>query len=125
MAHADDDDPVQGGVSLPGCRRGSLGSGTTFARCWNWTHAAELGERGFRTDALRIVADKNQHFDYVPGSDPGAFSMAGACAVVRASRSASCALISALRVSQRRAIARRAVLTDATVEITGPDRERK
>jgi hypothetical protein len=52
----------------------------------------------------------------VPVEIPWASSMAGAQDAVKASRSASWALISASSVSQRRASARKAALAEAVVE---------
>src|ERR1019366_1670992 len=48
--------------------------------------------------------------------------MAGAQDAVKASRSASWALISASSISQRRAIARKAPLAEAVTEVIGPGR---
>src|SRR5580700_6581189 len=58
----------------------------------------------------------------VPVEIPWASSMAGAQDAVKASRSASWALISASSISQRRAMARKAALVEAVAERIGPGR---
>ena len=122
ISHPDDHDSIQGSISLPVASPVEAMSVRFPARSWNRTGAAQFGESGRGTDAFRIVTDEDEHLSCGPRGDPVGFDMAGAQDAVKASRSASWALISASSVSQRRAIARKADLAEAVAERMGPGR---
>src|SRR5918994_7754514 len=60
-AHAGDDEPVKGGVGLAAAATVEPVSDRLAARGWDRAGAAQLRERGLRTDPLRVVADEQQH----------------------------------------------------------------
>src|SRR3954453_10089977 len=60
-AHAGDDDPEEGGVGPPVAAAVEPVAGRLAARGRDRAGAAQLRERGLRTDPLRVVADEQQH----------------------------------------------------------------
>src|SRR4051794_23967329 len=60
-AHAGDDDPVEGGVGPPVAAAVEPVAGRLAARGGDRAGAAQLRERGLRTDPLRVVAEEEQH----------------------------------------------------------------
>src|SRR3954449_1652521 len=70
-AHSCDDDPVEGGIGLAiASAIQSMTAGLAAGRRHR-AGAAHFGECCFRADALRIVADKDQHLSCCSRCDAG------------------------------------------------------
>ncbi|CAA9308690.1 MAG: hypothetical protein AVDCRST_MAG40-837, partial [uncultured Gemmatimonadaceae bacterium] len=69
-AHAHDDDAVEGGVGAPVAAAVEPAPLDLAARRRDRAGAAQLGERGLRADALRVVADEQQHLGRRAGPHP-------------------------------------------------------
>ena len=85
-------------------------------------YAAEFGEGGLAVDAMCVVAQDEQELSGVIGADAHRLGQLGASWSVRARSRCSWSVISSLRESQRRAMARRVCLVAAATVVSCPDR---
>jgi len=62
ITHSDDGNPIQRSIGLPISAPVKAHAGCFAAGRRDWTDAAQLGQGGLGSDALRIVPDEDQHF---------------------------------------------------------------
>ena len=89
---------------------------------WDWTGATHLGESCFRLDALGIVADQQQHLGGGAGGDAMRLNQLRGTSGGERFEVGVVFLDLGIQLSQRRAIARSAILADTVTEVITPGR---